>query len=123
MKMSPKKISVSTLERGRRTKYAPRTPAIAPLAPMFGMLAAGTPANSSVTNVCTAIATIPAARYQKRKPTWPSASSMLLPKIQRKSMLPRMWIQPPCMNIDVNVPSYHGRWCRKMVFPISTGMQ
>ena len=34
-----KKISVSTRARGRSTKYAPSTPAIAPLAPMFGMLA------------------------------------------------------------------------------------
>ncbi len=25
---------------------------------------------------------------------------MLFPKIQRKSMLPMMWIQLPCMNID-----------------------
>jgi len=30
------------------------------------------------------------------------ASSTLLPKIQRKSMLPPMWSQLPCMNIDVN---------------------
>ena len=39
MKMRPKKISVSTRARGSSTKYAPSTPAIAPLAPMFGMLA------------------------------------------------------------------------------------
>jgi hypothetical protein len=30
------------------------------------------------------------------------ASSTLLPKTQRKSMLPRMWSQLPCMNMAVN---------------------
>ena len=38
---------------------------------------------------------------------------MLLPKIQRKSMFPPMWIQLPCMNIDVNTPSYQGTWCTR----------
>ena len=42
MRMIPKKITVRTRARGRSTKYAPRTPAIAPLAPMFGMLASVT---------------------------------------------------------------------------------
>ena len=46
--------------------------------------------------------------YQKKKRTCPSASSMLLPKIQRKSMLPRMCSQPACMNIAVKTPSYQG---------------
>src|SRR5205823_9593075 len=59
MRMIPKKISVSTRARGRRTKYAPSTPAIAPLAPMFGTLAAPTPANSRVTKLCTAMAAMP----------------------------------------------------------------
>ena len=57
-----------------------------------------------------AVAATPAARYQSRKRTFPSASSTLLPKIQRNSMLPRMCSQPPCMNIDVNTLSYQGRW-------------
>ena len=26
-------------------------------------------------------------------------------------MFPPMWIQLPCMNIDVNTPSYQGTWC------------
>ena len=76
---------------------------------MFGMLAARTPANASVTTVCAAIAATPAARYQTRKRTVPSASSTLLPKIQRKSMLPRMCSQLACMNIPVNTPCVPGQ--------------
>ena len=77
---------------------------------MFGMLRSTSPANSIVTNDWSAVAESPAARYQRKKRTRPIASSTLLPKIQRKSMLPPMWIQLPCMNIDVNAPSYQGRW-------------
>ena len=62
----------------------------------------------SVTTVCGAIAASPAARYQTRNRTLPMASSTLLPKIQRKSMLPRMCSQLACMNIQVNTPSYQG---------------
>ena len=108
MRMIPKKITVRTRARGKSTKYAPRTPAIAPLAPMFGMLAALVPANSRVIAVCSANAARPAARYQARKPTEPIASSTLLPKIQRNSMFPRMCSQLACMNIPVKTPSYQG---------------
>ena len=52
MRMIPMKITVSTRARGRSTKYAPSTPAIAPLAPMFGMLASLTlPAVSVITRL------------------------------------------------------------------------
>ena len=43
------KSSVTTRAWGRSTKYAPSTPAIAPLAPTVGMLAAAVPAKCSVT--------------------------------------------------------------------------
>jgi hypothetical protein len=33
---------------------------------------------------------------------------MLLPKIQRNSMLKPMCCQLACMNIELNAPSYHG---------------
>ena len=89
-------------------KYAPRTPAIAPLAPMFGMLAPDFDANSSVMKVWSALAAMPAARYQKTNFTEPIASSTLLPKIHRNSMLPRMCSQLACMNMPVKTPSYHG---------------
>ena len=82
---------------------------MAPLAPIFGMLASRTVPKVSVTKVCSAVAAIPAARYQSRNRTLPSASSTLLPKIQRNSMLPMMCSQLPCMNIELNVPSHHGR--------------
>ena len=108
MRMIPMKITVRTRARGRSTKYAPRTPAIAPLAPMFGMLASVTLPAVSVITVCSAVAASPAAIYQTKKRTLPSASSTLLPKIQRKSMLPRMCSQLACMNIELNAPSYHG---------------
>ena len=36
---------------------------------------------------------------------------MLFPKIQRKSMLPRMCSQLACMNIPVKTPSYQGSGC------------
>src|SRR4051794_4895766 len=114
-----KKISVSTRARGSSTKYAPSTAAIAPLAPMFGMLASCVVPKCRVTTDCVAIAATPAARYQSRKRTLPSASSTLLPKIQRKSMFPRMCSQPPCMNIDVNVLSSHPRLCAT-AWPFST---
>src|ERR1700750_2187279 len=74
---------------------------------MVGTLASRTVPKSSVTNDCTAVATTPAARYQKRNRTLPSASSTLFPKIHRKSMFPRMCSQLPCMNIEVNVLSHH----------------
>jgi hypothetical protein len=35
---------------------------------------------------------------------------MLLPKIQRKSMLPAMWRIPPCMNIAISTVSHHAAW-------------
>jgi hypothetical protein len=116
-KISPKKNAVSTRARGRRTKYAPRTPAIAPLAPMFGMLASRTVPNVRVTKVWSAVAATPAARYQSRNRTLPRASSMLFPKIQRNSMLPRMCTQLPCRNIEVNVPSHHDRCWVKTWLP------
>ena len=47
--------------------------------------------------------------YQKKKRTRPSESSMLLPKIQRKSMFPMMCSQLACMNIEVKTPSYQDR--------------
>src|SRR4051794_8435973 len=81
---------------------------MAPLAPMFGMLASPGDPKASVTIVCVAVAARPAARYQKRNLTRPSDSSMLFPKIQRKSMLPRMCAHDACMNIEVNAPSYQG---------------
>jgi hypothetical protein len=101
--------SVSTFAPGTRTRYAPRTAAIAPLAPTFGMLACSAPAKSSVTHVCRAVAAIPPAMYQKKKRTDPSASSTLFPKIQRKSMFPARCSRPPCMNIEARAPRYQGR--------------
>src|SRR6266498_2644889 len=44
-----KPMNVSTLARGSSTKYAPRTAAIAPLAPRFGMLSSTCDANSNPT--------------------------------------------------------------------------
>jgi len=111
IRMIPKKISVSTRARGSSTKYAPSTPAIAPLAPMFGMLASSVLPNPSVIADCTAIAAMPAARYQKTKRSGPIASSTLLPKIHRKSMFPTMCSQLACMNMPVKTPSYHGSGC------------
>src|SRR5262245_39131154 len=70
-KKKPRKIAVSTLARGRSRKYAPRTPAIAPLAPMLGMLASAGVPKCSVTSVCVAVAASPASRYQIRKRTRP----------------------------------------------------
>ena len=42
----------------------------------------------------------------------PKASSTFLPKTARKSMLPRMWSQLPCMNIAVIqlTPQGSGPW-------------
>ena len=37
---------------------------------------------------------------------------MLLPKIQRKSMLKPMCCQLACMNMPVKTPSYQGSGCR-----------
>ena len=59
--ISPKS-SVTTRARGRITKYAPSTPAIAPDAPTVGMLAACVPAQWSVTHACPSAATKPDAR-------------------------------------------------------------
>src|SRR5438105_9539344 len=83
---------------------------MAPLAPRLGTLASCSEPQWSVTQVCAAVAASPAATYQQKKRTRPSASSTLLPKIQRKSMLPMMCDQLACMNIELNAPSYHGRW-------------
>src|SRR5437764_6710853 len=113
-KKKPRKTAVSTRARGRSRKYAPSTAAIAPLAPMFGMLASAAPPNCSVTKVCNAVAATPPRRYQTRKRTLPSASSTLFPKIQRKSMLPRMWIQLACMNIELKTVSTSSWWWRAM---------
>src|SRR3712207_1562160 len=74
---------------------------------MFGMLASSGVPKLSVTNVCVAVAASPPARYQRRYRSLPSESSKLLPKIQRKSMLPMMCSQLPCMNVDGKAPSYH----------------
>jgi len=87
-----------------------REPAIAPDAPTFGTLAPAAVEKASVTTLCTRIATRPAAMYQRKKRTGPSASSTLFPKIQRKSMFPRMWVQLTCRNIELNALSYQGRW-------------
>src|SRR5919198_832903 len=76
-KKNPRKIAVSTFAFGRSRKYAPSTAAIAPLAPMFGMLASCGPPHCRVTNVCSAVAAIPPTRYQNKKRTWPRASSTL----------------------------------------------
>ena len=40
----------------------------------------------------------------------PMASSMLLPKTHRKSMLPPMCSRPPCMNIDDRAVNHVGGW-------------
>jgi hypothetical protein len=74
------------------------------------MLASAAVPKWSVTNVCSAVAAMPASRYQMRKRARPRASSTLLPKIQRNSMLPAMWTRPPCMNIDEKTVSTSS-WC------------
>src|SRR6185503_4868058 len=51
--------SVTTRAWGRSTKYAPRTPAIAPLAPTVGTLAASTPEKCRVTHACASAAANP----------------------------------------------------------------
>ena len=63
-----------------------------------------------MTNVCAAVAATPASRYQMRNRTWPSASSTLLPKIQRKSMFPPMCTRPPCMNIELKTVATTSWW-------------
>src|SRR5204863_302531 len=78
---------------------------------MFGTLASAVLPRRSVTAVWAAIAATPAARYQTRKRTRPSASSTLLPKIHRKSMLPRMCCQLACMNMAVFTAMFmHASW-------------
>ncbi len=42
--------------------------------------------------------------------TRPMLSSTLLPKIQRKSMLPTRCRMPPCMNIELNSVRIVGGW-------------
>ena len=73
------------------------------------MLAPAASVKASVTKVCSPAAAIPAAMYQTRKRMCPNASSTLLPKIQRNSMLPAMCSQLPCRNIELKTPSYQGK--------------
>ena len=44
------------------------------------------------------------------KRTGPIASSTLLPKIHRNSMLPPMCRMPPCMNIELKTVAHVGGW-------------
>ena len=95
VRMNPSGTSVNTRTRGKRTRYAPITPLIAPDAPTIGIAEPG-----SATHL-----------QQRRRQAAQQVegdesrrvieSSMLLPKSQRNHMLPSRCIHEPCRNIEV----------------------
>ena len=90
--------AVSTFAFGSSHQYAPSTPAIAPDAPT-----SGTPPDlEGQPDASERQSRRPRRRSTRAERILPDASSTLLPKIQRKSMFPPMWIQLPWMNIAVN---------------------
>src|SRR5271157_5429762 len=89
--------SVSTRERGYRMKYAPITPAMAPLAPTVGMVEL---AFSSVWNMAAAT---PHVRENTRYHACPTRSSTLSPKTHSAHMLKMRASHEPCRNIEVKI--------------------
>ena len=71
--------------------------------------------NGSVTTVCERGRRRARPRGTRRgSAPGPNASSTLLPKIQRKSMFPPMWIQLPCMNIErEHAHRTRAAWCTR----------
>jgi len=71
------------------------TAAIAPLAPKLGTVEVGPAAT------CAAVAARHPGDRKRDYPRRPMRSSISGPKAHRKTMLPRICDQLPCMNIDV----------------------
>lgn len=90
-----KNRKVLMFEDGNITKYAPKTPETAPLAPSIGILDPGVRRN------CVAFPTIPAARYKNEYLKILSLASTLSPKIHKNHMFESMCKNPPCKNIEV----------------------
>ncbi len=86
---------VFILEWGNNTKYAPNTPATAPLAPSIGI------DEADINKYCRIFPTIPDKKYRIKNGTNPRCPSILSPNTQRNHMLDRICKNPPCKNMAV----------------------
>ena len=96
-------IQVSTTPRGYRTMYAPRTPAIAPLAPMFGIAGSPGAPHWSVTSVCSAPRPHPGPEVEDDVAEAAERVLDVVPEDPEEQHVPeQVDIQLPCMNIEMN---------------------